>query len=164
MPAEEPAAFAADAPPADPEPAGDTLVAAAGLQPEEPLDFGLAPPEAASAPASEADPAMSFPPHDLDEAARQVDALEFSSGFDPAAEAPQDGPAETETPAPQEAATETTAPGAPVQPPAQPPARPPVPQPGVLAHLAAIRSLPPHVLGEIAACAEELRGLTASSH
>ncbi|WP_291731016.1 MerR family transcriptional regulator [Leisingera sp. F5] len=181
-PAKEPEAFAEDGPAADraapaaidpaldtvpdPDPAEDTLVAAAGLQPEEPLDFSMAPSEAAAAPeagpdpVSKADPAASFPPHDLDEAARQVDALEFSSGFDPAAEVAQDSPAATETPAPQDVATETTAPGAPIQPPAQPP----VPQPGVLAHLAAIRSLPPHALGEIAACAEELRAFIASRH
>ncbi|MFY0309265.1 MerR family transcriptional regulator [Leisingera sp. D0M16] len=144
------------------EPAQDTLVAAAGLQPDEPLDFGTgAEPFAASLAEGEtedeaeaADPAASFPPHDLDVAARQVDALEFASGFDP--------DADTEAGPPQD---RTAAAEAPVQAPepedtAEAPA-PVVPHHAVLAHLAAIRSLPPHTVAGIAACAGELRALAA---
>ncbi|WP_084299613.1 MerR family transcriptional regulator [Leisingera caerulea] len=172
--ATEAAPFAAPGTGAEPEPAQDTLVAAAGLQPEEPLDFGGsgAEPFAASLPETEADPdpaadpAAAFPPHDLDEAARQVDALEFGSGFDPEADAapetdqPQDsleaaqppGQAPEQAPAPEDAAAVETAADAPA---------PVLPQPGVLAHLAAIRSLPPQSVAGIAACADELRSLVA---
>jgi hypothetical protein len=206
-------------------PAEDTLVAAAGLQPDMPLEFGSgAEPAAASLPVSgsgedadtEADPAAAFPPHDLDEAARQVDAMEFASGFDPdadvspEAETPQDSlaaeqlptPEAAETPLPEMAeppvpeaaeqsapdaaepavpeaveppmpeaaepaapqAAETPAPEAaelPLQEAADPSPAPAAPHHAVLAHLAAIRSLPPQTLEEIAACAEKLRALSA---
>lgn len=168
--------FAAPETVAEPEPAQDTLVAAAGLQPEEPLDFGgssaeafaASLPEAEAEPDLAADPAAAFPPHDLDEAARQVDALEFGSGFDPEADAapepdrPQDsleapqapGQAPDQAPAPEVAAEVETA--------AESPA-PVLPRPGVLAHLAAIRSLPPQSVAGIAACADELRALAAKN-
>lgn len=178
---------------AEPAPAEDTLVAAAGLQPDMPLEFGSgAEPAAASLPVSgsgedadtEADPAAAFPPHDLDEAARQVDAMEFASGFDPdadvspEAETPQDSlaaeqlptPESAETPLPEMAeppapeAAEPAAPQAaepPLQEAADPSPAPAAPHHAVLAHLAAIRSLPPQTLEEIAACAEKLRALSA---
>ncbi|WP_245595052.1 MerR family transcriptional regulator [Leisingera daeponensis] len=160
-PAEDAASPAAADPLAvqSPEPdlSEDTLAAAAGVQPEEPLDFGSgAEPFAAAMEAdpgaddagAAADPAAAFPPHDLDEAARRVDALEFASGFDPDADAaaeqdqPQDSPA---------AELETTA-DAPAT---------VLPHPGVLSHLAAVRSLPPQTVAAIAACAEDLRALAA---
>ncbi|WP_052248871.1 MerR family transcriptional regulator [Leisingera sp. ANG-Vp] len=141
-------------------PAEDTLVAAAGLRPEEPMDFGStaadpfasspAEPPAAE-PVEEAESPAPFPPHDLDEAARQVDALEFASGF-----RNDEGP----EPAEEEEATELLVEAEPA---AEDALDEPAPvQPGVLAHLAALRSLPPHSLAEISACADELRALAAS--
>lgn len=113
----------------------DTLVAAAGLQPEQPLDFSAAPPdqpapmEFSSAEPAPADPTpvhpdpAPYPPHDLDEAARQIDALEFSGGFDPSADVdpaetiapiaetpPEPAQAEPELPQPEMTEPELTAP------------------------------------------------------
>lgn len=100
-PVEQPTAVATDSP--DGPTAEDTLVAAAGLQPEQPLDFSApapdhpAPMQAGTADPSSDEPAAAdphpvhpdpapYPPHDLDEAARQIDALEFSGGFNPTAD------------------------------------------------------------------------------
>ncbi|WP_259937946.1 MerR family transcriptional regulator [Leisingera aquaemixtae] len=155
------------APIPEPDPSVDTLAAAAGVQPEEPLDFGSgAEPFAAAMEAdpgaddadATADPAAAFPPHDLDRAARQVDALEFGSGFDPDADAaaepdqPQDSPAAAPAAETEDAAELESAADAPA---------PVLPHPGVLSHLAAVRSLPPQTVAAIAACAEDLRALAA---
>ncbi|MFW8592758.1 hypothetical protein [Cribrihabitans neustonicus] len=172
------------------------LAAAAGLLAEEPLAFG--PP--GSSPAVErpadsspdSDPAAGFPAHDLDLAAKHVDALHFAAGFEDGG-ADEDAPApagagqtgqpvqETvdaplaEDPAPvsmadaaPEAGDETaaakpdTAPESPataeiLAEAAPEPAAHAARRPGVLAHLAAVRRLPPQALAEAAACAEALK-------
>lgn len=159
---------AADPAPAGPQtvasPAEDTLLAAAGLEPDMPLDFGSAAaaavqqakPQPAPQPAPAGDAPAPFPPHDLDEAARQLDAHEFASGFkdnqeaqigSPAAAAAGDRPAapqiEPGTAAQTAQAEQAVAPS----------------RPGVLAHLDALDSLPPRSVAGISACAEALRAL-----
>ncbi|MEX0300950.1 MAG: MerR family transcriptional regulator [Leisingera sp.] len=143
------------------DPAEDALVTAAGMQPDVPLEFGTPAGDPPVEVIPETEPAVDakeeapppFPPHDLDEAARQVDALEFASGFRngeaPAAETGEtaETAAEADTAEP-EALPETTAGPAPIA-------------PGVLAHLAALRSLPPQSRAGVAACAEELRAWIA---
>lgn len=206
----------------------DTLLTAAGLAPDEPLDFGHAPAEApqdfpqvqqadelppfgdlpqaepaAAAPEAEqphetappqeaaareegAEPPL-FPPHDLDEAARQVDSLNFSSAFQEEPE-PEPGELPPAAPPPQPAATAPLAadsgppeaeqaPDADGQPAAPAPedvmappvaaepqpdaaAAPPpphAPAPGILAQLAGLQELPPHLAAEVADCAGALR-------
>ncbi|MDC0656961.1 MerR family transcriptional regulator [Leisingera sp. SS27] len=98
----------------DQEPEQDTLVPAAGMQPEEPMDFAFAaedPVQTAPEPEEDilSDSAAAFPPHDLDEAARQVDALEFSSGFNGGGES---GIEETDQPEAEPEAEPTAEPDA----------------------------------------------------
>ncbi|WP_261396909.1 MerR family transcriptional regulator [Leisingera aquaemixtae] len=151
--------------PAEPGPAEDTLAAAAGLQPEEPLAFtfeGAEPdPEPEPEPETPSDPAAAFPPHDLDEAARRVDALEFVGGFNGGGDEAEDDDGQPETEetdgAEDEPAELEPLKPAPAQ--EQPAAAPPRQQSGILTLLAATSSLPLHAVVEIAACAEELREL-----